>query len=74
MSYVHERATTVTGPLEPKGQRPGADSGDPQISSIAFDAPPDVRVGVWEREPGGWAQAAVHIPDAKGRRSVQGLA
>jgi uncharacterized cupin superfamily protein len=54
MPYVHENAATVTGPLESRGQRPGADSGDPQISSVAFDAPDDVRVGVWECTPGGW--------------------
>jgi uncharacterized cupin superfamily protein len=54
MSYVHQSAATVTGPLQPKGQRPGADSGDPQISSIAFGTPDDVRVGVWECQPGGW--------------------
>jgi uncharacterized cupin superfamily protein len=54
MSYVHQPTAIVTGPLEPRGQRPGADSGDPQISSVAFDAPTDVRVGVWECEPGGW--------------------
>ena len=54
MSYVYQPAATVTGPLEPKGQRPGADSGDPQISSVAFDAAADVKVGVWECQPGGW--------------------
>ena len=54
MRYVHQPAATVTGPLQPRGQRPGADSGDPQISSVAFDAPDDVRVGVWQCEPGGW--------------------
>jgi len=54
MSYVHQSAATVTGALEPRGQRPGADSGDPQISSVAFDTPDDVRVGIWECEPGGW--------------------
>lgn len=54
MSYVHQQAPVVTGPLEAKGQRAGADSGDPQVSSISFDTPADVRVGVWECEPGGW--------------------
>jgi uncharacterized cupin superfamily protein len=54
MSYVHESAATITGPLEPRGQRPGADRGDPQMSSLDFSTPGDVRVGVWECEPGGW--------------------
>jgi uncharacterized protein len=63
MAYVHQPATTVTGPLEPKGQRPGADSGDPQISSLAFDTPDDVRVGVWECEPGAWP--VVNRPDTE---------
>lgn len=54
MSYVHHQASVVTGPLEAKGQRAGADSGDPQISSVAFDAPADVKFGVWECQPGGW--------------------
>ena len=63
MRYVHYPAATVTGPLQPKGQRPGADSGDPQISSLAFETPADVRVGVWEREPGGWP--VVERPDTE---------
>ena len=54
MRSMHQTASTVTGPLEPRGQRPGADSGDPQISWTAFDAADDVKVGVWEAEPGGW--------------------
>jgi uncharacterized cupin superfamily protein len=54
MPSFHEPDTAVTGPLEPRGQRPGADSGDPQISWTAFDAPDVVKVGVWEAEPGGW--------------------
>jgi uncharacterized cupin superfamily protein len=50
----HQRAAAVTGPLEPRGQREGADSGDPQISWTAFDYSDDVKVGVWEAAPGGW--------------------
>jgi uncharacterized cupin superfamily protein len=63
MPYVHQPAATVTGPLVPKGQRPGADSGDPQISALAFDTPGDVRVGVWECEPGAWP--VVDRPDTE---------
>jgi len=72
MSYVHRQAAVVTGPLEAKGQRPGADNGDPQISSIAFDAPSDVRVGVWECEPGGWP--VVDRPDTETCYIVSGRA
>jgi uncharacterized cupin superfamily protein len=52
--YVYVPSAQVTGQLEPRGQRPGADAGDPQISSVAFETPQDVRVGIWECEPGGW--------------------
>jgi uncharacterized cupin superfamily protein len=44
----------VAGPLEPRGRRPGADTGDPQIASAAFETVSDVRVGIWEAQPGGW--------------------
>jgi len=72
MTYVHQTALTVTGPLEPRGQRPGADSGDPQISSLAFEAPADVRVGVWESQPGGWP--VVDRPDTETCYIVSGRA
>lgn len=47
-SMFHQPSTAVTGPLEPGGQREGADSGDPQISWTAFGSSDDVKVGVWE--------------------------
>lgn len=53
-SMYHQRPAAVTGPLEPRGRREGADSGDPQISWTAFDSSDDVKVGVWEAAPGGW--------------------
>ena len=53
-SMFHQPAAAVTGQLEPRGQREGADSGDPQISWTAFDSSDDVKVGVWEAAPGGW--------------------
>ena len=53
-NFVHVTTPVVTGPLEPRGQRPGADSGDPQISTRPFEGPADVRAGIWEAEPGGW--------------------
>jgi uncharacterized protein len=53
-SMYHQPPTAVTGPLEPRGQREGADSGDPQIAWTAFDSSDDVKVGVWEAAQGGW--------------------
>jgi len=53
-TYVHVPAATITGSLEPSGQRPGADSGDPQLGILRFDTDGAVRAGVWESEPGGW--------------------
>ena len=53
-SLVLTPAAQVTGPLTPAGQRPGADSGDPQlhVHTVAPDAPGST--GVWECRPGGW--------------------
>jgi uncharacterized cupin superfamily protein len=56
-TFVHVPADTVTGSLEPGGQRPGADSGDPQLGHMVFDTDGAVRAGVWECEPGGWPVA-----------------
>jgi hypothetical protein len=53
-TFVHVPATTITGPLEPIGQRPGTDSGDPQLGILRFETAGAVRAGVWECEPGGW--------------------
>jgi len=72
MSYFYQPAAAVTGPLQPRGQREGADSGDPQISWTGFDAPDDVRVGVWEAEPGGWP--IVNRPDTETCHIVSGRA
>jgi uncharacterized cupin superfamily protein len=54
-TFVHVPAATITGPLEPSGQRPGADSGDPQLGILRFETDDAVRAGVWECEPGGWS-------------------
>jgi uncharacterized protein len=40
--------------LSPAGQRAGADSGDPQVSSRTISNENDIHVGVWECAPGGW--------------------
>jgi len=72
MSYFYQPAAAVTGLLQPRGQREGADSGDPQISWTGFEAPDDVRVGVWEAEPGGWP--IVNRPDTETCHIVSGRA
>jgi uncharacterized cupin superfamily protein len=72
MSYFYQPAAALTRPLQPRGQREGADSGDPQISWTGFDAPDDVRVGVWEAEPGGWR--IVNRPDTETCHIVSGRA
>lgn len=40
--------------LTAAGQRAGADSGDPQVSSAGISDKDGVKVGVWECTPGGW--------------------
>ena len=49
-TFVHVPARTITGPLAPNGQRPGADSGDPQLGVLRFEAAGDVIV-----QPEGWS-------------------
>jgi uncharacterized cupin superfamily protein len=44
----------VLGELTPSGQRAGADSGDPQLRTLAIDTNGRGSVGVWECQPGGW--------------------
>lgn len=53
-TFVHVPAAAITGPLEAIGQRPGADSGDPQLGLLRFETHEQVKAGVWESEPGGW--------------------
>jgi uncharacterized cupin superfamily protein len=72
VSYFYQPAAALTGPLQPRGQREGADSGDPQISWTGLDAPDDVRVGVWEAKPGGWP--IVNRPDTETCYIVSGRA
>lgn len=44
----------VLGELTAAGQRPGADSGDPQLGVLAVDSAGNGTVGVWECQAGGW--------------------
>lgn len=51
---VHLDKAAVTGELTPAGQRPGADSGDPQLATITVESGTAAQVGIWECRPGGW--------------------
>lgn len=52
---IHLTKTDIeTAALNPTGQRPGADSGDPQLRVLQVAAASGGRIGVWECQPGGW--------------------
>lgn len=53
-ALIHLSNAAVRGELTPAGQRPGADSGDPQLKTLPVDSGTDAQVGVWECQPGGW--------------------
>ena len=51
---MHLPDDIVRGGLIPAGRRPGADSGAPQLSTLAIDPGSDAQTGIWECRPGGW--------------------
>jgi uncharacterized cupin superfamily protein len=53
-ALIHLPSDIVRGELTPAGQRPGADSGDPQLKTLPVESGTDAQVGIWECEPGGW--------------------
>jgi uncharacterized cupin superfamily protein len=53
-SLIHLPRNVVEGQLTPAGQRPGAESGDPQLRTLPIESGTDAQVGIWECEPGGW--------------------
>jgi uncharacterized cupin superfamily protein len=58
--------------LAPAGQRPGADSGDPQIA-VRTVAPEAVgNLGIWECQPGGWP--VINRPDTEFTYIISGRA
>lgn len=69
---IHLPSTTVRGDLPPAGRRPGADSGDPQVSALPVTAGVDAQIGIWECEPGGWP--VVDRPDTETCYIVSGKA
>ena len=58
--------------LSPAGQRAGADSGDPQVSTTGISDKDGVKVGVWECTPGGWP--VVNRPDCEVAHILKGRA
>jgi uncharacterized cupin superfamily protein len=71
-ALIHLPHRTVTGDLKAAGRRAGADSGDPQLRTLAADSGPEAQVGVWECEPGGWP--VVDRPDTETCYIVSGRA
>ena len=53
-ALIHLPDSTVRGTLTAAGQRPGADSGDPQLSTLPVESGTEAQVGIWECAPGGW--------------------
>lgn len=72
VALVHLPTGTVTGALEPSGRRAGADSGDPQLRTLAVDSGTAAQVGIWECEPGGWP--VVDRPDTETCYVISGRA
>lgn len=60
MTIVHSAPTAA---LTAAGQRPGADSGDPQLHTLPVDSGAEGSIGVWECAPGGWP--VVDRPDTE---------
>lgn len=48
------RSNQIGGSLPSAGQRPGADSGDPQTAVLAVGDNASGNIGIWECRPGGW--------------------
>jgi uncharacterized cupin superfamily protein len=69
MTVVHQ-APTVD--LAAAGQRPEADSGDPQLSTLAVAPAAAGNIGVWECQRGGWP--VVDRPDTEVAYILSGTA
>nr|WP_178116283.1 cupin domain-containing protein [Pseudomonas brassicae] len=59
-------------PLNPAGQRAGADHGDPQIALQTLAPGATGHLGVWECQPGGWP--VVDRPDTEFTYIISGRA
>lgn len=60
MTVIHQ---VLGADLNPAGQRPGADSGDPQLYTLPLAPEANGNIGVWECQPGGWP--VVDRPDTE---------
>jgi len=71
-SLIHLPRHQVLGPLSSAGQRPGADSGDPQLHTLPVDTGTTAKIGIWECAPGGWP--VVDRPDTETCYIISGRA
>ncbi|MEV0946864.1 cupin domain-containing protein [Rhodococcus sp. NPDC049939] len=71
-TLIHLPSSIVRGELTPAGQRPGADSGDPQLRTLSVDGSTDAQIGIWECEPGGWP--VIDRPDTETCYIISGKA
>lgn len=69
MTVVHGAPAAA---LDPAGQRPGADSGDPQLHTLLIAPQATGSIGVWECQPGGWP--VVNRPDTEVAYILSGTA
>jgi uncharacterized protein len=69
---IHLQASQVQGELKPEGQRPGADGGDPQVSTLAVASTTGAQIGIWECTPGTWQ--VVDKPDSETFFVIEGKA
>ena len=51
---IKKAAEIAAATLPAAGQRPGADSGDPQLGLLTFAPEAAGSIGFWECQPGGW--------------------
>ncbi|MBV6288912.1 cupin domain-containing protein [Pseudomonas aegrilactucae] len=69
---IIKAAAIASLPLNPAGQRAGADKGDPQIAIQTLAPGATGNLGVWECEPGGWP--VVNRPDTEFTYIISGRA
>lgn len=61
----------VSGGLTPAGQRPGGDSGDPQLRVQQIGMEMGGKIGLWECRPGGWP--VLNRPDTEFAYILEGM-
>lgn len=53
-TLTHIPSDQVHGELADSGIRPGADNGNPLLSTLPVDPGNGAKTGIWECRPGGW--------------------